>query len=463
MHKVSVIMPSLNVASYIREAVESVLNQTLTDIEIICVDAGSTDGTLEILKEYEKNDSRVRLIISDRKSYGYQMNLGINRARGEYIGVVETDDYIEPFMYEELFRIASMQGADIVKADFDMFTENGQGMRYYVPYTLQRLNMVEYDKIYSCEDYISGIVKPECYIWNAIYRRGFLARNNIRFNESPGASFQDFSFRYQTVYFADRIVAIDKICYHYRRNNTGASTYNPRTVEFNLRESEYLLGILRHRRISDEKLYTAVANEIAEFAFWPYIEMLKWIAPAESTMASFERFRELIQLFVEKGYLNRRITNTDLWKSASLLLEGVEVYCGYARVMARFQREDIEGYLQHICQYNEIVIFGSGIRGNAAYVFLMNSGIRSIKVFCDNDKKRQGGKMYDTYICSPEEAVKKYDEALFIVTASVTGSEMADQLVKMGVTKERISIYPLSTHPLFCTNCKMKLPAGNIV
>ena len=69
--KVSIIMPSLNVVDYIQECMESVVNQTLKDIEIICVDAGSTDGTLEILREYEEKDSRVKIILSDRKSYGY--------------------------------------------------------------------------------------------------------------------------------------------------------------------------------------------------------------------------------------------------------------------------------------------------------------------------------------------------------------------------------------------------------
>ena len=94
MPKVSIIMPSLNVASYIEECMESVIHQSLQDIEILCVDAGSTDGTLEILNEYAKKDGRIRVIKSDRKSYGCQMNLGMKKASGKYIGIVETDDYL---------------------------------------------------------------------------------------------------------------------------------------------------------------------------------------------------------------------------------------------------------------------------------------------------------------------------------------------------------------------------------
>ena len=88
---ISVLMPSLNVGPYIRACIESVVNQTLENIEILCIDAGSTDGTLEVLREYEQADPRVQVIVSDVKSYGYQMNLGLRAARGQYIGIVETE------------------------------------------------------------------------------------------------------------------------------------------------------------------------------------------------------------------------------------------------------------------------------------------------------------------------------------------------------------------------------------
>ena len=83
MPVVSILMPSLNVVKYISECMESVIRQTLKDIEIICIDAGSTDGTFEKLVEYTEKDNRIRIIKSDRKSYGYQMNLGIDAAKGE--------------------------------------------------------------------------------------------------------------------------------------------------------------------------------------------------------------------------------------------------------------------------------------------------------------------------------------------------------------------------------------------
>ena len=114
MPKVTIVMPSLNVVSYIDQAVQSVLGQTLEDIEILCVDAGSTDGTLEKLRAYEKQDARLRVIVADRKSYGYQMNLGVSQASGDYIGIVETDDWVDAHMFEALYQAAEENALDFV-------------------------------------------------------------------------------------------------------------------------------------------------------------------------------------------------------------------------------------------------------------------------------------------------------------------------------------------------------------
>ena len=97
---VTVIMPSLNVSRYIRTCMDSVVGQSLHDLEILCIDAGSIDGTLEILKEYAQSDNRIQVLQSDVKSYGKQINMGIEQARGKYIAVVETDDYIDLHMYD---------------------------------------------------------------------------------------------------------------------------------------------------------------------------------------------------------------------------------------------------------------------------------------------------------------------------------------------------------------------------
>ena len=105
--KVSVILPSLNVKDYIEEAVRSVMEQTLKEIEILCIDAGSEDGTWEILSRLAETDDRIVLCHSDVKSYGYQVNMGIDMANGRYIAILETDDYADAPMYERLYEQSS--------------------------------------------------------------------------------------------------------------------------------------------------------------------------------------------------------------------------------------------------------------------------------------------------------------------------------------------------------------------
>ena len=113
MAKVSVIVPTYNVEPYLRECMDSIIGQTMKELEIICVNDGSTDGSLAILKEYAEKDSRVVLIDKQNAGYGCAMNDGLDRATGEYIGIVEPDDFVDRHMYEDLYRIAKEKDLDV--------------------------------------------------------------------------------------------------------------------------------------------------------------------------------------------------------------------------------------------------------------------------------------------------------------------------------------------------------------
>ena len=123
--KISVIMPSLNVGDYMEQCLSSVLSQSLKDIEVICVDAGSTDQTLDIIKKHQVSDKRIKIIHSDKKSYGHQVNLGLKEANGIYISIVETDDYIDENMLEDLYESSQDNTIDIVKANFYYVNDYG--------------------------------------------------------------------------------------------------------------------------------------------------------------------------------------------------------------------------------------------------------------------------------------------------------------------------------------------------
>ena len=100
--KVSVVMPIYNAEPYLEQALDSVLAQTLADIEVVCVNDGSKDTSLETIQRYAANDSRIKVIDKPNGGYGHAMNVGINNAAGEYVGILEPDDYLKPEMFEKL-------------------------------------------------------------------------------------------------------------------------------------------------------------------------------------------------------------------------------------------------------------------------------------------------------------------------------------------------------------------------
>lgn len=220
MPKVSIIMPSLNVGGYIKECIESVASQTLEDIEIICIDAGSTDGTLEILKEYEAADSRITLMHSDKKSYGYQMNQAIAKAAGDYIAIVETDDYIARDMFEKLYGLSEGGKIDLIKSNFYHVFEDGQ-----IKIDEGKKGLVKENVKFTINDY-PAIIKAHPSIWAGIYRRKFITENNITFKEEPGGAWVDNPFFYETAFRAKSIIYTDEAYYYYREFNPTSSTNN---------------------------------------------------------------------------------------------------------------------------------------------------------------------------------------------------------------------------------------------
>lgn len=213
-------MPTLNVKNYIVECLDSVVNQTLEDIEIIIVDAGSTDGTLDILNEYEKKYSNINLLHSDQKSYGHQMNLGIAQAKGEYIGIVETDDYIDSVMFEKLYDLSNDGEYDIIKSSF-IYVNEDTGDIYKDKNIYKK--QIPTDKPFNIIDN-AYILTGHPSIWAAIYKRVFLSVNEIKFMEAPGGGWVDNPFFHETACLAKTIRYTDDAYYYYRESNPDSSS-----------------------------------------------------------------------------------------------------------------------------------------------------------------------------------------------------------------------------------------------
>lgn len=221
MVKVSVILPSLNVAKYIGECLNSVVGQSLKDIEILCVDAGSEDGTIEIIKDFVKKDKRVRLILSDQKSYGHQVNMGIDLSNGEYIGIIETDDFISRDMYERLYDYAKTLDADVVKAPYyDFYNKNNKQLCYFYDELNHRIPI---GQCFSMKEH-GELLAYHPSIWSGIYKRKYLNEKSIRFIEAKGAGYVDVPFRIDACINTDRNAWYDRPLYYYRTTNPLSSS-----------------------------------------------------------------------------------------------------------------------------------------------------------------------------------------------------------------------------------------------
>ncbi|MBR6699386.1 MAG: glycosyltransferase [Bacteroidaceae bacterium] len=215
--KLSVLVPCYNVEKYIRQCIESIINQSFSDLEIICLNDGSTDHTLDILKEYEAKDKRITIIDKINSGYGATMNIGIDKARAKYIAIVESDDYIEKDMFHVLYHEAETNNLDIARCLYRKVNE----------VTGKEEIIDESPWFYEVNKIFKPINTPNIFfiapsIWAMIYRKDFLIENNIRFLETPGASYQDASFNFKVLSKAQRMKVVPNVLHNYRINENSS-------------------------------------------------------------------------------------------------------------------------------------------------------------------------------------------------------------------------------------------------
>ena len=317
--KVSIVLPCLNPREYIRECIESIMEQTLKDIEILVVDAGSTDGTPEILEQYARLDSRVKVIHSDKRSYGYQMNLGLKHAKGVYLGIVESDDYILPTMYEELSKIADAHELEVLKADFCIF----KGQRSSRKHSYESIiGPTELYNVVLDPDSEPKVLSSFVVSWCGIYRTDFLKNNNIYHHESPGASFQDNGFWFQVFTQAHRVMFCDRAFYMLRRDNPGSSVFSKSKIFCMNEEYDFIRKFLAdHPHL--ERRYAPLC---AKKRFFNYMHTLNSLVTEENREEYIQRFSEEFKLIREKGELDPATFPPHSYETLMIIIDHPEEY-----------------------------------------------------------------------------------------------------------------------------------------
>lgn len=217
---ISVIIPVYNVEDYLVECLDSVSNQSFKDIEIICVNDGSTDMSPKILDDYVKKDSRIKIITQENNGLGHARNTGLKYAAGEYVLFVDSDDFLCENALEELYSNASSNNSDVVI--FNFFTYNGN----YTSAGLQLEELfgnVDYnDFTFTYRDIKHYVMYDYFAVWFKMYKKDFLDKFNLDF--PVGIAYEDVLFQVKSLIYADKISFLPKHLYSYRVSNSSSIT-----------------------------------------------------------------------------------------------------------------------------------------------------------------------------------------------------------------------------------------------
>ncbi len=202
---VSIIVPVYNREKFLTRCLDSLINQTLKDIEIICIDDGSTDKSVDILTEYQKKDERVKIILQNQEGVSAARNKGIDISTGDYLGFVDSDDYVDKDFYEKLYKATIETSADVACAG--IIRKNEKKCTILADYVSKNY----FDKI---RDKFIAIKYPaNNYVVNKIYSRSALNEANIRFQE--GVIYEDLFFTPSVIEKLGRVVVVANTNYHY--------------------------------------------------------------------------------------------------------------------------------------------------------------------------------------------------------------------------------------------------------
>jgi glycosyltransferase involved in cell wall biosynthesis len=418
---ISVVIPVYNTQEYLEQCLFSIQNQTLQNIEIICVDDGSTDNSLQIIERHQNKDERIRIITKKNTGYGNTMNIGIQVSRGKYIAFVESDDWIRSDMLANLLPIAEAYHLDCVRADFEYFVIM-KNEKLCTLYTSIHSNTVFYDRVFCPmkePDSFFGAVN----IWTGIYNREFIITNHIQFHESPGASYQDNGFWFQTYALANRVMLKKTPFYMCRRDNPYSSIRSTEKVYATQEEYQFIYQKIDSIN-ADKELLRKLCNRFKVGTSFFTLERIEQHYIMDYLKSLQADYYEMAQ----RNELDWTIFSKEMIeKMLSIVLAPVNVY---KNELERRKRKQ-----EFFDAYPSIIIYGAGVYGKNVYQKLfMTKEIYKIICFAvsskDNIIDSIGGLPVKEITELPD--YEKENAALIVSAKESTAKEMADYAASLG-------------------------------
>ena len=243
--KVSVVMPIYNAYDYLRPAIDSIICQTLGEIELICVDDGSTDQSLDIIRQYQKKDARIRIVTQTNAGPAVARNNGIRRARGEYIAFLDADDFYDPTLLETLYVRAKEEDLDIAIAEYDIY--HSQKATFAAAKKSPHHDVLAGGKVTSKNEHPNVIFSvTNGAAWNKLFRLSFILDNGLLFPTDMRV-FEDVYFVLGALSLAERVQLVCEVLVHHRIYSDQARAklfrkYYTQIPEIYLRFKEFLMS-----------------------------------------------------------------------------------------------------------------------------------------------------------------------------------------------------------------------------
>lgn len=222
MAKVSIIIPVYNVEKYLSECLDSVVNQTFKDIEIICVNDGSTDTSLDILNEYAKKDNRIKIFSQENQGVSEARNKGINESTGEYICFLDSDDWYKKYYVEKQYNQIIKTGADISICSVSLYNNNTHQYKDRKLHDIKNITKSdrEYCTYKDLKSYLFTNFEPAL----RMYKKSFFIENNLYYPK--GVIFEDVTVSIKSIVLASKITFVKECLFYYRMSRNGSIMYD---------------------------------------------------------------------------------------------------------------------------------------------------------------------------------------------------------------------------------------------
>ena len=341
---VSLVVPIYNVADYLEQCLASIQSQSYTNLEIICLNDGSTDTSLALLEAHAARDGRMGIIDKENEGYGATCNRGIIAAHGRWVGIVEPDDYLEPTMVQELVDLIEAHGGedkvDIARSAYwRVFGNQKNGRAGAKSQFKGTVGAAEYrvpcaykgrvkPKQQPCSiDQMEQLLLHHPAIWTALYRKDFLDDNNIAFKEVPGAGWVDNPFLIASHCCGARLVYTDSALYNYRENGYAeAATFAQRQPNVPLERWNDMMDIVEAHRITSSVVLDALTLRGINYALLT-TNALTWREEHDAAGALDTEVRDLLAKSFERMDAKRVFGNPGISRTGKALFAQV---CGIA-------------------------------------------------------------------------------------------------------------------------------------